>query len=193
MARRPRRVSKLDEANGVTAYAKSAIKRRKQRAKHREFQGGHAHASTQKRGGARPGAGRPKGSVAKIDKIAREQAAASGELPLSFMLRIMRDEEQPIERRMAMAVSAAPFCHAKYTAVAFTNDQTKYDAMVRKIERVIIDHDPKKFEATFSDITDVETEESRKLASTVGADTAASRAAAIAGNNHTPHPANAAD
>jgi len=34
-----------------------------------------------------------------------------GSSPLDYMLRVMRDENEPPERRMEMAIAAAPYCH----------------------------------------------------------------------------------
>lgn len=66
------------------------------------------------RGGYRPGAGRPKGAVAKITEEAVTKAKAGGELPHQFLLRIVRGEvidgERPsLQMRIAAAVSAAPY------------------------------------------------------------------------------------
>lgn len=66
--------------------------------------------------------GRPKGSVNK-----RTQAflrTNGGDLPLDYMLRIMRDPKQPTERRDDMAKSAAPFLHAKLQAVQHSGEIT---------------------------------------------------------------------
>ncbi len=49
------------------------------------------------RGGARPGGGRPKGSVQKITTQAREEAKASGLLPHEWLLLVARGE--PIEQK----------------------------------------------------------------------------------------------
>ena len=43
-------------------------------------------------GGARPGAGRPKGSVQKITTKAREEAMKSGMLPHEWLLKVARGE-----------------------------------------------------------------------------------------------------
>ena len=59
-------------------------------------------------GGKRPGAGRPKGAASRANEEVRQEAAASGELPLAYMLRIMRDPSQPVGRRDDMAKAAAP-------------------------------------------------------------------------------------
>jgi hypothetical protein len=65
-----------------------------------------------------PGAGRPLGAVARINREAREKAIASGETPLDYMLRVMRDEHATKKRRDDMAKAAAPFVHARISAVA---------------------------------------------------------------------------
>lgn len=49
------------------------------------------------RGGARPGGGRPKGSVQKVTAQAREAAAESGMLPHEWLLKVSRGE--PIEQK----------------------------------------------------------------------------------------------
>jgi hypothetical protein len=46
------------------------------------------------------------------------QNAGSGELPLDYMLRVMRDPTADPPRRDAMACSAAPYCHPQLQAVA---------------------------------------------------------------------------
>ena len=74
------------------------------------------------RGGKRNGAGRKKGSVAKADAEARRKAVLTGETPLEYMLRIMRDEEIETSRRDAMAVAAAPFVHSRLSAVSVNGE-----------------------------------------------------------------------
>ncbi len=44
-------------------------------------------------GGKRRGAGRPRGAASRANEEVRQEAAATGELPLAYMLRIMRDAE----------------------------------------------------------------------------------------------------
>lgn len=66
--------------------------------------------------------GRPRGSVNK-----RTQAylrTNGGELPLDYMLKIMRDDTQPRERRDEMAKAAAPFLHAKLQSTQLTGEIT---------------------------------------------------------------------
>src|SRR5262249_2557077 len=64
-------------------------------------------------GGKRPGAGRPKGAVSRANEQVRQEEAATGELPLAYMLRVLRDPSQPVGRRDDMAKAAAPFCHSR--------------------------------------------------------------------------------
>lgn len=86
------------------------------------------------RGGKRAGAGRPVGAVAKTDKEARAKAKESGEMPLDYMLRVMRDESQPADRRDRMAIAAAPYGHAKLTSVEVKGDPEK--PVVTRVELV---------------------------------------------------------
>lgn len=79
------------------------------------------------RGGARPGAGRPKSSRAvkepakkEARKQARDDAQDSGFMtggkvlsPLEYMLAVMNSDEVDDGRRDRMAVAAAPFVHTK--------------------------------------------------------------------------------
>jgi hypothetical protein len=58
-----------------------------------------------------------KGAASRSNEQARQEAAASGELPLAYMLRIMRDPSQPVGRRDEMAKAAAPFCHSRLSSV----------------------------------------------------------------------------
>lgn len=68
-------------------------------------------------GGKRERAGRKAGSVNKLDQEARKQAADTGELPLDYMLRVMRDKTQDQDRRDRMAQACAPYLHAKLASV----------------------------------------------------------------------------
>lgn len=66
-------------------------------------------------GGAGRGQGRKKGARNRLTEEAIAAAKATGELPLDYMLRVMRDEAQPSDRRDAMAIAAAPYLHARLT------------------------------------------------------------------------------
>jgi hypothetical protein len=73
-------------------------------------------------GGKRPGAGRPEGAASRANEQVRQEAAATGELPLAYMLRIMRDPSQPVGRRDDMAKAAAPFCHSRLSSVEHSGE-----------------------------------------------------------------------
>jgi hypothetical protein len=82
------------------------------------------------RGGARPGAGRPR----KLKVLAAEGAVAlqnTDELPLQYMLRIMRDPSVDDARRDKMAALAAPFCHPRIADNRFG----KRDAALEEAQR----------------------------------------------------------
>jgi hypothetical protein len=73
--------------------------------------------------------GRPKGSPNK--KTAEQVAAiaASGETPLDYMLRVMRDPTVDHERRDRSANNAAPYCHSKL-AQTDVNAQLNVDGSI---------------------------------------------------------------
>lgn len=87
------------------------------------------------RGGARPGAGRPR----KAKTAATEESFAlpskrkqnPDELPLQYMLRIMRDPSIDDARRDKMAALAAPFCHPRIADNRFG----KRDAALEEAQR----------------------------------------------------------
>lgn len=72
------------------------------------------------RGGARPGAGRKRGVPNKATISRQAAVAASGETPLDYMLRVMRNPMFKSERRDEMAKAAAPYVHPKLAAVQHT-------------------------------------------------------------------------
>lgn len=76
-----------------------------------------AQSKPERRGGARPGSGRKKNRHNKATEDAKAEAAASGELPLAYMLRVMRDPKANRDRRDGMAKAAAPYLHAKLSSV----------------------------------------------------------------------------
>ena len=75
-------------------------------------------------GGKRAGAGRKPGSKARLDEKIRNEAAASGILPLEYMLGVMRDEHQDRQRRDDMAKAAAPYIHARLTSAEVKTEST---------------------------------------------------------------------
>lgn len=57
--------------------------------------------------------GRPRGSRNKRKLAELDKLAAAGEMPLDYLLRIMRDPKTTKARADRMAILALPFCHAK--------------------------------------------------------------------------------
>jgi hypothetical protein len=51
-----------------------------------------------------------------------EAAAAGGELPLDYMLAVMRDPKVPAKRRDEMAKAAAPYLHSRLSAVSLNGE-----------------------------------------------------------------------
>lgn len=90
-------------------------------------------------GGPRSGAGRKKGSASRSNEEARLKAAASGETPLEYMLRIMRDPDCDEKRRDSMAVAAAPYQHSKLQAVELTGKDGDPIEVISRVERIIVD------------------------------------------------------
>lgn len=82
------------------------------------------------KGGFQPGGGRPKGSKSSAVLEAIEKAKTSGELPLEYMLRVMRDKTVDHKRRDYMASAAAPFLHPKLSNVEVGQDADKPFKMV---------------------------------------------------------------
>lgn len=70
-----------------------------------------------KRGGARSGAGRPKGGRNRKQAEQIAKATSEGISPLDFLLSLMRDTEQPLAMRSDAAKSAAPYVHARLAAI----------------------------------------------------------------------------
>ena len=64
-------------------------------------------------GGKRNGAGRPKGALSFNKRALIEAAESGGEMPIAYMLRVMRDENAPDLRRDAMAKAAAAHLYPK--------------------------------------------------------------------------------
>jgi hypothetical protein len=66
--------------------------------------------------------GRKKGTPNKKTAEMQAEIAATGETPLQYMLRILRDESVEPARRDAMAKSAAPYVHPQLSAVKHGGD-----------------------------------------------------------------------
>src|SRR5271169_5450916 len=61
--------------------------------------------------------GRPKGSRNKKTRALLEAAEAGGEMPLDFLLRLMRDPHTSTARRLEAAKAAAPFLHPRLNSI----------------------------------------------------------------------------
>ena len=82
-------------------------------------------------GGARPGAGRKKNGSNRVTEEAIAKAEAGGEMPLDFLLRIMRDGGADEAKRIDCAKAAAQYVHPKLTSV-----EAKVDASLSYEERL---------------------------------------------------------
>lgn len=71
------------------------------------------------------GPGVPKGEPRNFVKKQVDAVKASGETPLDFMLRIMRNARAPWERRMDMAKAAAPYVHARLSSLEVSGEVRK--------------------------------------------------------------------
>lgn len=61
--------------------------------------------------------GRQKGTPNRASQTRQIEIAASGETPLDYMLRVMRDQTQDHDRRDEMAKAVAPYVHPKLATV----------------------------------------------------------------------------
>ena len=91
----------------------------------------------------RPGAsgnprGRPRGSRNKRSRADFEAAKVSGELPLDYMLRVMRDPKVSSSRRDEMARTAAPYLHPRLAATVATVYSPQQQLEPQKIELVFV-------------------------------------------------------
>lgn len=100
------------------------------------------------RGGRRPGSGRKKGSVSRETaerKSIAMKALAEGISPLDVMLGAMRTAWEAGDKKEAagFAEKAAPYVHARLSAVEHKGDADNPLAFVTKIELVAV-HDNRK-------------------------------------------------
>lgn len=86
------------------------------------------------RGGARPGAGRPRTKLPEepahkaVVAEVRVDAAKYGLTPLEYMLKVMNNGEADPARRDRMAVAAAPYIHGKASDAAAGKKEQQADA-----------------------------------------------------------------
>lgn len=64
--------------------------------------------------------GRQKGTPNKASAAKAAEIAATGETPLEYMLRVMRDPGREHDQRDKMAVAAAPYVHPRLAAIEHT-------------------------------------------------------------------------
>jgi hypothetical protein len=64
--------------------------------------------------------GRQKGARNRATEEARAAAEATGILPLTYMLCVMRDPHADHKRRDAMAMAAAPYLHPRLSTIDAT-------------------------------------------------------------------------
>ncbi len=91
------------------------------------------------RGGKRDGAGRPSGArnVRTVEQA--EAIAASGLTPLEYLTSVYQDENEDAAARRDAAKAAAPYVHARLSAVEMTGKDGAPIETLQRIERVIID------------------------------------------------------
>ena len=70
------------------------------------------------RGGARPNPGRKPSTLNRFNRELVERAMEGGQLPLDYMLEIMRDQSVDTRLRIDAAKAAAPYVHQKLSAVS---------------------------------------------------------------------------
>ena len=73
--------------------------------------------------------GRQKGSLNKVTSEMKATIAATGETPLEYMLRVMRDENIEVSRRDDMAKAAAPFLHPRLASLDQRITESTKDVM----------------------------------------------------------------
>jgi hypothetical protein len=56
----------------------------------------------------------------------RDEIASSGERPLEYMIRVMRDEAAESTRRDEMAKAAAPYLHPRLSSIEHTGDNEAF-------------------------------------------------------------------
>ena len=68
--------------------------------------------------------GRKKGAPNRASAAKAAAIGKSGQVPLDYMLQVMRDESVSPERRDEMAKAAAPYVHPKLAAVEMSGNLT---------------------------------------------------------------------
>lgn len=92
------------------------------------------HTKSAGRGGARKGAGRKVGSVTKKNREIAEKVLSEGISPLEYLFSVMRDETLEQRERMAAAIAAAPYSHARLSSVEMNANVTTHEASLDDLE-----------------------------------------------------------
>ncbi len=79
-------------------------------------------------GGKRPGAGRPKGAISRSTLAMIEASRLGGEMPIEYMLRVMRDPNVWALRRDKMAVTVAAYLHARLPVLPADDGEAEGEA-----------------------------------------------------------------
>ena len=74
--------------------------------------------------------GRTAGTLNKRTQAMLEEIASTGDTPLQYMLRVMRDPEAAVARRDAMAAAAAPYIHPRMAQVDM---HAQYDVPIKGV------------------------------------------------------------
>ncbi len=78
--------------------------------------------------------GRKPGTPNRATAALAAAVAEAGITPLQYLLSVMRDETQPAELRLDAAKAAAPYCHAKLSAIAVRAEiDDRRDAETRRV------------------------------------------------------------
>ena len=77
------------------------------------------------RGGARPGAGRKRGSAEAKTRAVANKAAELGVTPLEYMLNVLRDEKADDQTKRWAAEKAAPYVHPRLNSIDLGNKDGK--------------------------------------------------------------------
>jgi hypothetical protein len=87
-------------------------------------------------GGSRRGAGRPRGSLGKINQIALDLVSEADEHPLQILLKIASHRDTPINVRAQACASILPYCMSRLSSSEITvtspTEGLTYEQMIRR-------------------------------------------------------------
>jgi len=91
------------------------------------------------KGGKRPGAGRPKGSLNQKTLAVRKGVEDSGLSPIEFLTQLYRDETQDMALRKDAAAKVAPYLYPRLSSQEISADMTNRPAGEKSNEELIAD------------------------------------------------------